>query len=105
MFMGNRSVFQPGNEVFIIHENRIKEAVFLNFTETNKCEIRILPHFQEMIVTKIYETRKRAEDAFRISQNRNAEKTKLQVVKGYSVCEQCGSVTTTGKSCECSRWA
>lgn len=23
----------------------------------------------------------------------------------YHVCEQCGSVTSSGKGCECSRWA
>ncbi|GAB6486067.1 hypothetical protein bcgnr5369_57360 [Bacillus cereus] len=111
--MGTRFV-RPGQEVFAINSGKIVKCVFLNRTGAGDFELRSLPHYSELIVSTVYGTAEIAQQALtkssqpvlansiRTSNHRSNVNSRAN---SYAVCEQCGSVTSAGKGCECSRWA
>ncbi|MCU7667874.1 hypothetical protein [Bacillus thuringiensis] len=111
--MGTRFV-RPGQEVFAIDSGKIVKCVFLNRTGTGDFELRTLPHYSELIVDTVFHTVESAQNAL----TQGAQPVLVNSIhksnhhsnvnsreKSYAVCEQCGSVTSAGKGCECSRWA
>ncbi|MDA1675719.1 hypothetical protein [Bacillus cereus group sp. TH152-1LC] len=111
--MGTRFV-RPGQEVFAIVSGKILKCVFLNRTGTGDFELRVIPNYSELIVSTVYGTVGGAQQALTksyqpvLANSIHTSSHRSNVngrVNSYAVCEQCGSVTSAGKGCECSRWA
>ncbi|GAB6427747.1 hypothetical protein bcgnr5372_37960 [Bacillus luti] len=95
----------PGEKCYAIDSGKVVQGVLLNRTESREYELRILPDYKELVVKEIYIDYQSAQSVVDKSYIDERKHNTASNANAYSVCEQCQSVTTNGKSCECSRWA
>ncbi|WP_336769952.1 hypothetical protein [Bacillus bombysepticus] len=103
--MFGTSSIQSGETCYAIDSGKVVRAVFMNLTENREYELRIMPDYEELVVKRIYTDYDLAQFHLRKDLNLPQQRNTDGDPNTYTVCEQCNSVTTVGKACECSRWA
>ncbi|GAB6558046.1 hypothetical protein bcgnr5378_06920 [Bacillus cereus] len=102
--LGSRFIVS-GDKCYAIDSGKVVQGVLLNRTKNREYELRILPDYKELVVKQIFIDYQSAQSVIDKSYLDEKNHNIANNANAYSVCEQCQSVTTNGKACECSRWA